>query len=102
MTVRPIAIAVAIVAGTIAGPPVSAPAWAVSPSHEYGNAPGPGARDRREAEYNFSGRGFNFSISRPANDDDAPRAQGGRPQPDQNDRSWFDRLRQTIEDLFRG
>ncbi|QCG89091.1 hypothetical protein [Azospirillum sp. TSH100] len=99
---RLIAIAVAIVAGTIAGLPVSAPAWAVSASHDYGNAPAAGARGGRDAEYNFSGKGFNFSISRPTNDDDSPRAQGSRPQQDQNDRSWFDRLRQTIEDLFRG
>lgn len=100
----------AIVGSVVAGLLVSAPAWAVSVDLDHGGgAPAPGQQDgsrpgQGAPAYSFSGNGFNLSISR-TGDDDAPRAAdentlGAKTPAAHRERSLFERLRRTIEDLF--
>jgi hypothetical protein len=91
---------IAIVGSVVAGLLVSSPAGAVSVDHDRGARASAG-QDNAKPDYSFSGNGFNFSISRAAPDNkDVAKATDNDPSSSRSERSWFGRLRRTIEDLF--
>lgn len=84
-----------IVAGLLA----AAPALAVSVDQDRSNPPAAKSSGKSKPDYNFTGNGYNLSISRTP---DAPEDGNRSSDKDRSrsERTWLERVQKFIEDII--